>query len=195
MLAQLNPGLDNLHLRRRPVVRLELHRRDHRDPRRRRDPHRAAGRAELAAGSGGRRRRPAVRRRRHLLLRGRARRLAADRRHAVHPGLPGLPARPGPGGPGRVRGDHIRRPGRPLPARRRAKPTILADGFDQLYGVAIAPGGRSCSPNSAPGGCCRCGRATSRRAGLRPARSGRRGDRTRRRVAGRRVGCGPGGDG
>ena len=32
VLAQLNPGLDNLHLRRRPVVRLELHRRDHRDP-------------------------------------------------------------------------------------------------------------------------------------------------------------------
>ncbi len=62
--------------RRRPAVRLELHRRDHRDPRRRRNPDRAAGRAELAAGSGGRRRRQAVRRRRHLFLRRAARRLA-----------------------------------------------------------------------------------------------------------------------
>ncbi len=50
LLANLTPGLDNLHLRRRPAVRLELHRRDHRDPRRRPHPNGAARRAELAAG-------------------------------------------------------------------------------------------------------------------------------------------------
>ena len=47
---------------------------------------------------------------------------------------------------------------------RRANETdYLADGFDQLYGVAIAPGGGSWSSNWAPGGCCRStARAASR---------------------------------
>ena len=52
LLAQLDSRPGQSDLRRRPVVRLELHRRDHRDPVRRRHPHRAARRAELAAGSG-----------------------------------------------------------------------------------------------------------------------------------------------
>ena len=75
--------------RRRPVVRLELHRRDHRD-RRRRHRDGAARRAELADGSRGRRRRQAVCRRRHLLLRGGTRRLTADGGDVVLAGLPGL---------------------------------------------------------------------------------------------------------
>ena len=51
VLAQLSPRPGQLHVRRRPAVRLELHRRDHRDPRQRRNPLRVAGRAELAARS------------------------------------------------------------------------------------------------------------------------------------------------
>ena len=54
--ADPRPG--QLHLRRWQVVRLQLHRRDHRDPRQRRDPIGAAGRTELAAGSRRGRRRP-----------------------------------------------------------------------------------------------------------------------------------------
>ena len=135
VLAQLNPGLDNLHPRRRAAVRLELHRRDHRDPPRRRNPHRAARRTELAARSGGGRRRQALRRRRHVLLR-RRRRVAADRRHAVHARLPRLPARPGARGTRRLRRHHLGRPDRPLPSRD-GETDYLADGFDQLYGVAI----------------------------------------------------------
>ncbi len=36
--------------------------------------------------------------------------------------------------------DHVRWPGRPLPAWRRAKPITSQTDFDQLYGVAIGPG-------------------------------------------------------
>ena len=49
VLATIAPGLDNLTFVGEPPVRLQLHRADHRDPRRRPDPGRAAGRPDLAA--------------------------------------------------------------------------------------------------------------------------------------------------
>ena len=154
MLAQLTPGLDNLHLRRRPAVRLQLHRRDHRDPRRRRDPHRAARRAELAAGSDGRRRRHPLRRRRHLLLRRRARRRAADRRACCSaPAIPGFMRGRGRGRARRVRRHHLRRPGRPLPAGA-AKPSFWPTVSTSSTASRSDPAGPSWSPSSAPAGCC-----------------------------------------
>ena len=135
------PGSGQPDVRRRPVVRLELHRRDHRDPRRRRNQHRAARRAELAAGS-------AVGDDGRLYVAdgtyfyavapdG----VAADGGHAVLAGLSGLPARPGAS---RCTASSSS----PPPAARslatdplRAKPTTSQTDFDQLYGVAIGPGG------------------------------------------------------
>ena len=69
----------------------------------------------------------------------RRRRLAADRRNAVLAGLSRLPSRAGACGPGEfvvaTSGGQIARyrPGD-------GETDYLADGFDQLYGVAIGPG-------------------------------------------------------
>ena len=79
------------------------------------------------------------------------------------PGYPGIPPRPGAGGRRRVRGDHIRRPGRPLPARRRTKPTISQTDSTSSTVSRSARAAWSCSPSSAPAESTRCGRATSRR--------------------------------
>ena len=108
-------------------------------------------------------------------------------------GLPGIPPRPRPRGRRRVRGDHIRRPGRPVPARRER---------NRLSRRPIRPALRC---RDRPGRCDRVRRARHRAgprpavrqrrdAGLRPAGSGRRRLRPGRRAAGRRVGCGPGGE-
>ncbi len=92
------------------------------------------------------------------------RRRAADRRDAVLAGLSGLPARAvAAAGAGRVRGHHLRRPGRPLPAGD-GETDYLADGFDQLYGVAVGPRRRDRVRRTRhrPGARA-CGRASSRR--------------------------------
>ncbi len=117
--------------------------------------------------------------------------------NAVLAGLSGLPAWSGGERPGRVRGDDVRRPGHPVRARRRRK-----RGPRRRIRPALRCGRLGCRI----GGCRRRGarhgpRAIgwtgqsighSRRARLRLAGSGRGGDRTRRRAPGRGVGCRPG---
>ena len=139
LLAQLNPGLDNLTFVGDRLFVSNFTGEITEILRRRRDPHRAARRAELAAGSGGGRRRQPLRRRRHLLLRRARRRVAADRRDAVLArAIPASCAVWPPAGPGEfvvtTSGGQIARyrPGD-------GETDYLADGFDQLYGVAIGP--------------------------------------------------------
>ena len=56
------------------------------------------------------------------------------------PGYPGLPARAGAGGRRRVRGRPPRAGRSPATDPATSETDYLADGFDQLYGVAIGPG-------------------------------------------------------
>ena len=150
-----DPGSGQLHVRGRSAVRLELHRRDHRDPRRRSTPGPIlAGCPELAAGSRGRRRRTRVRRRRHLLLCPSnptvpCRRSACSSRRAIRASSAGW----WPRVPGEFVGDHVRRPGHPLPAGARTK----AISAGRRFRPALRRGrrsrvGRWSSPNWAPGG-------------------------------------------
>ena len=108
------------------------------------------------------------------------------------PGLPGLPARLGRRGRRRVRRDHLGWPGRALPARgernrlsgRRTSTSSTAWRSGRAASIVVAELGTGRVHVAAVGQC--------RDAGLRSARSGRRGVRPGRHGAGRRVGRGPG---
>ncbi len=162
VLAESQPGAGQFDLRRRSAVRLELHRRDHRDPRRRLDRGPVAGRVELAAGSGRGRRRQAVCRRRHLLLRARSRPHLAHRGHAVHPGLSGVPARACSRWTGRVRRHHIRWPDLALPAGRTAKARCWQTDSISSTAWRSPPTERSRPPNSGRDGWWRSAAGRSR---------------------------------
>ena len=152
--SEPRPG--QLDLRRGPAVRLEFHRRDHRNPGRRQDFDRVAGRAELAAGSGRRPRRQPLHRRRHLLLRSCCP-IAHCRPWACcsRPGYPGFLRGLAPAGPGEfvvtTSGGQV---SRYRPAQQRNR------GAGRRIRSALRGGGRpptvpSWPPNSGPDGCCR----------------------------------------
>ena len=127
VLAQLTPGLDNCTFvgRFEAAVRLELHRRDHRDPRRRRDQDHASRCAELADGSRRRRRRHAsTSPTAPTSTRWQPDGSLRDRRHAVLARLSGLPARAGAVRARRVRRHHVRWPDRPATGPRPTNATI-----------------------------------------------------------------------
>ena len=118
--AEPRPG--QLHLCRRPAVRLELLRRDHRDSSRRRNLPRLPAGLNWPTGSGGWRRRQSVRRRRHATSTS----CGADGSLQTvgmlfSPGYPGFPARSRAGRRRRVRRDDFRRSGRSVSGTRRER--------------------------------------------------------------------------
>ena len=138
-------------LRRGPAVRLRLHRDDHRDPRRRRDQGDPAGRDDLAAGPDRGRRRHALHLRRHLLLRSADRRRARSPRDAVQPRLAGLHPRCRPRWPTANSSSPPRTARSRAGCPRRWNPRCSPEGFDQLYGVAVAPSGDVVAAEQATG--------------------------------------------
>lgn len=95
---------------------------------------------ELAAGPDGRHGRRSLHRRRNLLLRLFGGRHAAHRRDAVHAGISRLPA----WRDGRLPGEFVVTTSNGEVARYRpeaGESDVLASGFDQLYGVVVAPSG------------------------------------------------------
>ena len=109
-----------------------------------------------------------------------------------------------PGYPGFLRGLARRREpasssSPPPTARLRAigrtatKVSCLAEGFDQLYGVAVAPGGTIVVAELGAGRVLSIRPGHVEVAGVRAERSGRRGDRSRRGLPGLRSGCRAGG--
>ena len=177
-------GAGQLHVRRRPAAGIQLHRRDHRDiagrcTRGRCCPAGLTGRLDLTVGHDG-----------QLYI--------ADGTYfyvalpdgslhtvgnVVQPRLSRIPARRCDERTRRVRRDDLGGPGRPLPAgseRKRGAGRRFRPALRCRRQLRTAWS----SPNWAPGGCCRCGRATSEVLATDLRDPGRRRDRRGRGVPG-----------
>jgi sugar lactone lactonase YvrE len=130
VLAALNPGLDNLTFVGDRVFVSNGNG----------DPDRVGGRLDLAAGSGDGRRRQPLHRRWEFLLCTTSHRTLRTAGMLFTPGYPGLLRGLAAAGAGEfvvtTAGGQVSRyrPGS-------SESEVLADGFDQLYGVAVGPGG------------------------------------------------------
>ena len=195
VLAQLNPGLDNLTFADGRLFVSNFTGEITEILGGGRHPHRAAGRAELAAGPRGRRRRPAVRRGRHLLLR------AGARRHTGRPWACCSPRGTRASCAAwrrRVPASSSSRP--PVArsratARARAKPTTSQTDSTSSTVWRSHPADAIVFAELGTGRVHATAVGQRRGAGIRPARSRRRRVRPRRRGPGRGVGRRPGGDG
>ena len=109
------------------------------------------------------------------------------------PGIPGYTRGVAASRAGRVRGDHRKRRGRTLLARAKQGSEVLAEGFDQLYGVAVAPGGAVVFAEGGTGRVLSRALGRCRGTGHRSAPADGSGNRTRRCLPCFRIRSGPGG--